>query len=71
MDARRYVPAGRPSVTSAVRMPFCATSFKPLKNAKRVGSVGVVEVSDEICSTTTCEWPWMLPAVLTCWGAEK
>ena len=69
MVAMRYVPAGRPPSTVVVRTPFFATSFKPLKNTNLVGSVGVFWSSEVSCSMTTCEWPLMMPASFTTWGA--
>lgn len=51
------MPSGSPPVTVAERIPFVAATFNPLKNAKAVGVVTVVEVSESIASITTCEWP--------------
>lgn len=56
-----YTPAGNPPGTVAERMPSWAGSFRPLKNANLVGSVTVVDVSESICSMTTCEWPVSRP----------
>lgn len=59
MPARRtlYTPSGSPPATVALRTPLFAGSLSPLKKANLVGSVTVVDVSESICSTTTCEWP--------------
>ena len=44
-------------MTVALSTPLTAASLRPLKKANLVGSVTAVEVSESICSTTTCEWP--------------
>jgi len=71
IEHNRYVPAGTPSVTSAVTAPFTAAELTPLKNINLLGSVADVCVKDSMVSMTTCVCPTICPPELRVWGAAK